>query len=81
MQKMMCEVLHYYDKEVVKMIVEKYGLTPMEAISRFIKSETHNMLEDMRFGMYEFGYPAIFNMWECEQITGDPRNSVYIRGE
>ena len=53
----------------------------MEAISRFIKSETHNMLEDMRFGMYEFGYPAIFNMWECEQITGDPRNSVYIRGE
>lgn len=81
MQKMMSEVLHFYDKEVVKMIVDKYGLTPTEAIRKFIKSETHNMLEDMRYGMDEFGCLAIFNIWECEQITGDPRNSVYIRGE
>lgn len=81
MQKMMSEVLYYYDKEVVKMIMDKYGLAPMEAINSFIASRTHAMLEDVKYGMDEFGYPAIFNIWECEKITGDPRNSIYIRGE
>ena len=81
MQKMMSEVLHYYDREVVKMIIDKYGLDPMEAINSFICSETHAMLEDRKYGMDEFGYPAVFNMWECEKVTGNPRNSIYIRGE
>ena len=29
------------------------------------------------------GFPerAVFDMWEAEQITGDPRNSAYVRGE
>ena len=35
----------------------------MEAINSFIKSQTHIMLEDMQYGMDEFGYPAIFDMW------------------
>jgi hypothetical protein len=39
------------------------------------------MLSDPSLEMWDFGYPAIFDMWETEQITGDPRNSVYIRGE
>ncbi|WP_289301312.1 hypothetical protein [Sporofaciens musculi] len=81
MQKMMGEVLFYYDREVVKMIIDKYGLDPMEAINSFICSETHAMLEDRKYGMDEFGYPAVFNMWECEKVTGNPRNSIYIRGE
>ena len=24
---------------------------------------------------------AVFDMWESEKITGDPRNSAYVRGE
>ena len=55
MQKMMSEVLHYYDREVVKMMIDKYGLIPMEAINSFIKSQTHIMLEDTQYGMDEFG--------------------------
>lgn len=39
------------------------------------------MLSDTSLEMWDFGYPAIFNMWECEQITGDPRNSSYFREE
>lgn len=81
MQKMMSEVLHYYDKKVVQMIMEKYGFDAMTAMHMFLTSETHAMLEDMKYGMGEFGYPAIFDMWECEQVTGDLRNSVYIREE
>ncbi|MCM1578913.1 MAG: hypothetical protein NC078_08965 [Ruminococcus sp.] len=81
MQKMMCEVLHYYDTEVIKMIIDKYGIEPMDAVKSFIRSRTHGMLEDREYGMDEFGCPALFDMWECEQVTGDPRNSIYIRGE
>ncbi len=46
-----------------------------------MKSETYSMLSDTTLEMWYFGYPAIFNMWECEQITGDPRNSSYFREE
>ncbi len=74
-------VLDYYDKEVIKMIREKYGLDEWSALRRFLQSETYAMLSDPSLEMWDFGYPAIFDMWETEQVTGDPRNSVYIRGE
>ena len=74
-------ILAYYDKEVIKMIREKYGLDEWSALRRFLQSETYAMLSDPSLEMWDFGYPAIFDMWETEQITGDPRNSVYIRGE
>ena len=81
MRKIMSEVLHYYDKEVIGMIMDKYGYTAEKAISSFLKSKTHDMLENEDMFMIEFGCPAIFDIWESEQITGDPRNSVYIRCE
>lgn len=74
-------VLDYYDKEVINMIREKYGLDEWSALRRFLQSETYSMLSDASLEMWDFGYPAIFDMWETEQITGNPRNSVYIRGE
>ena len=39
------------------------------------------MLEDSDLAMWEFSARAIFDMWEVEQITGDPRNSVHLRSE
>lgn len=79
MMKMSAEILDYYDEEVAVMISEKYNLPQMEAVRRFLKSETYNMLSDSELAMWEFGAPAIFDMWESEQITGDPRNSLYLR--
>ena len=73
-------ILDYYDKEVVKMISEKYGFNELEALRKFLNSETYLMMSDESLEMWEFGCPAIFNMWECEQITGNPRNSSYFRG-
>lgn len=61
-------ILNYYDKEVVKLICEKYGLSEWEALRKFMRSETYSMLSD-----------SSLEMWECEQITGDPRNSSYFR--
>ena len=73
--------LDCYNKNVIKMIIEKYGLTEMDAAREFLLSETHKMLEDADMAMWEFSARAIFDMWEVEKITGNPRNSVHLRGE
>lgn len=73
--------LDCYNKNVIKMIMEKYGLTEMEAAREFLMSETHRMLEDADMAMWEFSARAIFDMWEVEKRTGNPRNSVHLRSE
>ncbi len=71
--------LNYFDKELIKMISEKYGFDEMKAFRKFINSETYRMLSNPDLDMYKFATGAILDMWECEQVTGEPRNSVYIR--
>lgn len=53
----------------------------MAALKAFVNSRTHEMLENEDYGMTDFGAKAIFEIWECEKVTGDPKNSVYIREE
>ena len=79
MREYMSLFLDYYDKEVIKMIVEKYGYTYMEAFRKFLNSKTYKMISNIKLEMWDFGYPAILEMWECEQITGSPLNSSYMR--
>lgn len=81
MKRLEPEIIDYYNTEVVTMIVEKYGLNQMGAFKAFATSKTHEMLENEECGMTDFGAAAIFEIWECEKVTGDPKNSVYIRGE
>ncbi len=71
----------YYDRQVIQKIIDKYGMEPMDAVRKFLTSKTHVMLEDESYGLLSFPDRAVFDMWEAEQITGDPRNSVYVRGE
>ncbi len=73
--------LDYYNKKVIQRIMDKYGLDQMSAARAFLTSETHQMLENADMAMWEFSERAIFDMWEAERITGDPRNSVYLRSE
>jgi hypothetical protein len=75
------EVIDYYNGEVIMMIAEKYGLSQMDALKTFVDSKTHEMLEHVDYGMTDFGAKALFEIWECEKVTGDPRNSIYIKGE
>lgn len=81
MKRLEPEIIDYYDSEVVMMIADKYGLSQMEALKEFVNSKTHEMLENEDCGMTEFGAEALFEIWECEKVTGDPKKSVYIRGE
>lgn len=81
MKKISSDYLVYYDTEIVKMINEKYNMSYMDAFKNFVNSYAYKMLEDKEYEMYEFGYPAIFDMWECEKVTGTVHNSVYLRSE
>ncbi|MBE6746696.1 MAG: hypothetical protein E7558_04525 [Ruminococcaceae bacterium] len=75
------DILDYYNTAVVDMITVKYGMTAEAAFRSFVKSEIHGMLTDSKYEMWQFGAQAIFDMWENEKITGDPRNSTYLRGD
>lgn len=72
-------MLDFYDREVVKMIANKYGFSPHEALRKFLASETYAMLSNPQLAMWDFSPTGIFDMWESEQITGNPRNSLYLR--
>ena len=71
----------YYDRQVIQTIIEKYGMDEMEAARRFLTSETHALLEDPQYGVLSMPTHAVFDMWEAEQVTGNPRNSIYVRAE
>jgi hypothetical protein len=79
LQDDMVLLLDYYDKELVKLICNKYAYTPQEALRKFLASETYRMLRTPQLAMWNFSPLGIFDMWESEQITGNPRNSLYIR--
>lgn len=66
---------------MVHQIIEKYGIGEMEAIKRFIETETYQMLSDPELEIYKMSPHIVFDMWESEQVTGNPRNSQYLRGE
>lgn len=72
-------ILSYYNGEVVQRISSKYGISQMDALRRFIMSDTYAMLIDDSLEMWDFSPAGIFDMWEAEQITGNPRNSLYLR--
>ncbi len=81
MKKTVYFATDYYDRQVIESIIEKYNLNPMDAAKSFIMSKTHTMLENEECGLLSMPAYAVFDMWEAERVTGDPRNSIYVRGE
>ncbi len=75
----MTSILIYYNCEVSQMISEKYGMEYMLSLRKFLRSETYQMLINPDLEMWDFSPAGLFDMWESEQITGNPRNSLYIR--
>lgn len=71
--------MDFYDRQVGQLIIDKYGLTEKEAVRNFMESETYQMLVDAELEVYNMSPHIVFDMWECEKITGVPRNSQYIR--
>ena len=46
------EVLDYYDEEVVRRIIEKYGYGEREALGLFLDSQTYGMLANPKMEMW-----------------------------
>ena len=79
MNKVLPFILDYYDREVSQMISQKYGYSAMDAYKKFMFSKTYEMLSNPELQMWDFSCFGSFDMWEAEQRTGDPRNSIYIQ--
>ncbi len=79
MKRLDARTLDFFDRNVVSLIVEKYGMKDRVALRSFIESETYKMLCDTETDVYTFSPHILFDMWENEKVTGEPRNSRYIR--
>ncbi|MBP5320126.1 MAG: hypothetical protein J6334_03990 [Kiritimatiellae bacterium] len=73
------DILDYYDEEVSRRIMEKYGYGEREALELFLDSQTYRMLANPAMAKWQFGPEGIFNIWESEKVTGTPKNSAYLR--
>ena len=73
-------ILDFFDRHVSEMIIEKYGFDDRDALRSFLESETYQMLLDAEQEVYTMSPRIVFDMWESDKITGDPRNSQYMRG-
>ena len=74
-------ILQYYDSEIAGLIASQRGISEIEALGLFLNSETHRMLADDDLKMWYFSPLVLFDMWENEEATGDPRNSLYLRSD
>ena len=73
-------ILQNVDAMVAREIARSRDISDMDALRLFAVSETHRMLVDDDLKLWYFSPLAIFDMWENEIATGDPRNSLYLRG-
>jgi hypothetical protein len=73
--------MELYDVEVTRLIVDRLGVDELTALRLFTGSETYAMLADDDLKMWYFSPLAIYDLWETERATGDPRNSLYLRGD
>lgn len=74
-------ILQNFDSEVAGLIAKSRRISDMDALRLFLHSKTHEMLADDDLKLWHFSPLVIFDMWEAEQATGDPRNSLYLRGD
>ncbi|MCD8095012.1 MAG: hypothetical protein LUE12_02665 [Ruminococcus sp.] len=81
MKKVPQGLLYYLDKNIINRIIDKYNMSQMEATIAFLSSKTHDLLEDAQYTLIQFTDEEIFGAWEVEQITGNPRNYIYLRSD
>lgn len=74
-------LLQNIDSEVSLLIAKSRDISELDALRIFLNSKTHEMLQNDDLKLWYFSCIAIFDMWENEEATGDPRNSLYLRGD
>ena len=74
-------ILQNFDPEVAEQITKSRAIPLMDGLRLFLNSETHEMLVDDSLKLWYFSPLVLYDMWENEIATGDPRNSLYLRGD
>ena len=74
-------ILQNFDPEVTEQIAKSRAIPLMDGLRLFLNSETHEMLVDDSLKLWYFSPLVLYDMWENEIATGDPRNSLYLRGD
>ena len=74
-------ILQNFDPEVAEQIAKSRAIPLMDGLRLFLNSETHEMLVDDILKLWYFSPLVLYDMWENEIATGDPRNSLYLRGD
>jgi len=75
------DYLFFFDRWLVPMIAEEYGLDEEEALRSFINSQTYQLLADEATKLFRESPLLIFDLFKVECKTGDPRNSSYIKND
>ena len=68
----------YAGNTVINCMPHRRGDEP-DALQSFLRSETYTMLADKELEIYKMSPRIVFDMWESEKVTGDARNSQYLR--
>jgi hypothetical protein len=74
-------VLDFLDRSIVLELMRRYGFSELEALRRYLRSETYRLVADDELKFWHFAPLAVLDLWETERATGDPRDSVYLRDD
>lgn len=74
-------IMQNLDAQVASLIAESRDIDAVDGLRLFLESQTHAMLIDDELKLWHFSPLALFDMWENEIATGDPTNSLYLRGD
>ncbi|MDR1680155.1 MAG: hypothetical protein LBR81_10350 [Prevotellaceae bacterium] len=75
------DYMYFFDRWLVPMIIEKYGVDEETALRQFINSQTYQLLADEATKLFRESPLIIFDLFRAECETGDPRNSSYIKND
>lgn len=80
-EKTRASIMQIYDSELARIIAKNRNISEMDGLRIFLTSKTHEMLLNNEKRLWYFSPLVIYDMWENEITTGDPTNSLYIRGD
>jgi len=66
---------------VASLIADKFKLSDIDSIDKLYSSKTYALLSNEKTKLWHNSPQARFEIYKCEEKTGDPRNSAYVLGE
>ena len=70
MKKRIGAMLMLLVPQIIKLIIENYGLSEQEAAAAFYSSQIYSLLEDEETKMWHYSALTLFNMYGEERKTG-----------